>query len=125
MTQHLLSPQDKFIRDPGFLTFKNVLCLLRARQLSATYPGCGGVGVILQEVALQCETLCVCVRQRQTEDPARRVQHGPGVLKASWCVAVDFSLIGHPQTDDLIPPHLEGGRRVFWVFLPYSSCVLK
>lgn len=83
-----------------------------------TYPGYGSVGVIVQEMAWQCEALYVSVCESQREDLACRVKQGPGVVKASWDVTVNFSLIGHPQTNNLISSYL--GEEIFLAMLNHT-----
>ncbi|TNN59485.1 hypothetical protein EYF80_030300 [Liparis tanakae] len=58
-------------------------------------------------MAGQHEVLSVCVYKRQREDPPCRVKQGPGVMKASGNVTVNFRLIGHSQMDKLMSSHLE------------------
>lgn len=94
---------------------------------STSYPGYSSVGVIVQEMAGQYEALSVCLYERQREDLSYRVKQGPGVVKASWDITVNFCLVGHPQTDNLISSHLEERRWLRWswqcnfFFLPYST----
>lgn len=78
--------------------------------LFATYPSDGSIRVIVQEMAGQHEVLSVCVYKRQREDPPCRVKQGPGVMKASGNVTVNFRLIGHSQMDNLMSSHLEVRR---------------
>ena len=83
-----------------------------------TYPCYSSVSIIAQEVAGKCESLHVCVYVGQREDPSCRVKQGPGVTKASW-LTVHLSLIGHPQTDNLVPSHLEDRRgQKVWNYHP-------